>query len=70
MTAFATAAAGSGGGRIVSFILLGVLVVIVVLAIVRLRPALRKRRHEAWREAGLLPEQLDLARRPDDEEPR
>jgi hypothetical protein len=73
MTALAAASSSSGSARVVSFIVLGVLVAIVVLAIIKLRPALRARRHEAWRKAGLLPEQLDRSDRsdrPNDDAPR
>ena len=69
MLALTTAASGSGGSRVVPLVLLGVLVVIVAVAIVRLRPRLRERRHEAWRRAGLLPAQLDREP-PQDEDPR
>lgn len=44
-----------------SYVVLGVLVVLVIVAIVKLRPILRERRYEAWRRAGLLPDQLDRA---------
>lgn len=68
MLALTAAASGSGGNRAIPLLVLGVLIVIVVVAIVRLRPKLRERRHEAWRRAGLLPDQIDPAPRPEDQD--
>ena len=59
MLALTAADSGSGSSRVVSYVLLALLVVVVVLAIVRLKPKLRERRHQAWREAGPMPDQLD-----------
>lgn len=52
-----------------SFLILGVLVVLVIAAIVLVRPRLRERRHEAWRRAGLLPDQIDH-HQPRDDDPQ
>ncbi|WP_018155258.1 hypothetical protein [Demetria terragena] len=43
-----------------------ILIVLMIVAFVKLRPRLRQQRHEAWRRAGLLPEQVDPARHRDE----
>lgn len=65
------AASGAGQGQfsVVPLIILALLVAAVILAIRFLKPRLRERRHRAWEQAGLLPEQLEAqdARRRDEE---